>query len=248
MRCDYAHDDGVYVLGALAPSERAAYEHHLAGCPACRQAVAEIAVLPGLLGRLDPAAFEQVAEPSQASAQLSTLVTAAGTARRRGRRVRRWQTAGAALAAACLAIAVGFGVGWMGAGGASESPEALSSVRGAPRSPDVSETSSLLRLTAMQPVRSGTPVGAEIGLVGREWGTEVTMRCWYDANGADGDVYTFQLVAYGPDGAQEQVGSWAVGPGAEVTFSGGTRFTRADLDRLELIREDGNPVLAYQVD
>ncbi|WP_233606455.1 zf-HC2 domain-containing protein [Micromonospora sp. Llam0] len=37
MRCDYAHDDGAYVLGALSPAERAAYEHHLAGCPSCRQ-------------------------------------------------------------------------------------------------------------------------------------------------------------------------------------------------------------------
>ena len=33
--------------GRAAPAERAAYERHLAGCAACREAVAEIAVLPG---------------------------------------------------------------------------------------------------------------------------------------------------------------------------------------------------------
>jgi anti-sigma factor RsiW len=50
--CPYLHDDGAYVLGALSPGERARFEHHLAGCAACRNAVAEVAVLPALLGRL----------------------------------------------------------------------------------------------------------------------------------------------------------------------------------------------------
>ena len=62
-RCEFAYDDGAYVLGALAPAERAAYERHLAGCASCREAVAEIAVLPGLLGRLDPAGLEQFLPP-----------------------------------------------------------------------------------------------------------------------------------------------------------------------------------------
>ena len=65
--CEYAHDDGAYVLGALSPAERAAYERHLSTCSACREAVAEIAVLPGLLGRLDEAGLERVLSmgPSQ---------------------------------------------------------------------------------------------------------------------------------------------------------------------------------------
>ncbi|MFD0784741.1 zf-HC2 domain-containing protein, partial [Micromonospora azadirachtae] len=46
-RCEFTQDDGAYVLGALAPAERAAYERHLAGCADCREAVAELAVLPG---------------------------------------------------------------------------------------------------------------------------------------------------------------------------------------------------------
>ena len=57
MRCEHEHDDGAYVLGALSPAERAQYERHLATCSFCREAVAEIAVLPGLLGRLDPSDF-----------------------------------------------------------------------------------------------------------------------------------------------------------------------------------------------
>ncbi|MEV1143541.1 zf-HC2 domain-containing protein, partial [Micromonospora sp. NPDC049799] len=77
-RCEFAHDDGAYVLGALAPAERAAYERHLAGCADCRQAVAEIAVLPGLLGRLDPAGLEQFlpAPPSKSPDPKTDLLAA----------------------------------------------------------------------------------------------------------------------------------------------------------------------------
>ncbi|MDG4763364.1 zf-HC2 domain-containing protein [Solwaraspora sp. WMMD406] len=229
MRCEYAHDDGAYVLGALSPSERAAYEHHLSGCPSCRQAVAEVAVLPGLLGRLDPAGFEQISDPPPVGPRLSTLVDAAGVARRRGRRMRRWQTAGAALAAAGLAIVVGFGVGWVGAGGTpGESPGGT-------------------QLTAMQPVAAEIPIHAEVGLDALADGTEVTMRCWWERTNPNGEPVTFDLVAYDRDGAQEQVGSWAVSPGAEITFTGATRFGDGDLERLELVRQDGAAILAYQV-
>jgi len=228
VRCDYAHDDGAYVLGALSPAERAAYEHHLAGCPSCRQAVADIAVLPGLLGRLDPAGFEQISDPPSTEPRLATLVDAAGRARRRGRRMRRWQTAGAALAAAGLAIVVGFGVGWVGAGGTPE-------------------TTPGSQLVAMQPVASQLPIHAEVGLQAAANGTEVTMRCWWEPTNPDGRPMDFELVAYDRNGAKQQVGSWAVSPGAEIVFTGATRFEHDQLERLELVRSDGAAILAYQV-
>src|SRR5258705_1151616 len=58
MRCEHLHDSAVYVLGALSPPEREAYERHLVDCADCRAEVAEFADLPGLLGRLDPATAE----------------------------------------------------------------------------------------------------------------------------------------------------------------------------------------------
>ncbi|WFE23080.1 zf-HC2 domain-containing protein [Solwaraspora sp. WMMD937] len=228
MRCDYAHDDGAYVLGALSPAERAAYEHHLAGCPSCRQAVSDIAVLPGLLGRLDPAGFEQISDPPSTEPRLASLVDAAGRARRRGRRMRRWQTAGAALAAAGLAIVVGFGVGWVGAGGTPE-------------------TTPGSQFVAMQPVASQLPIHAEVGLQAAVNGTEVTMRCWWEPTNPDGRPMDFELVAYDRNGAKQQVGSWAVSPGAEIVFTGATRFEHDQLERLELVRSDGAAILAYQV-
>lgn len=79
-RCEFAHDDGAYLLGALAPAERAAYERHLAGCASCREAVAEIAVLPGLLGRLDPAGLVPLLEPVAETSRVDVLLAAARTA------------------------------------------------------------------------------------------------------------------------------------------------------------------------
>ena len=32
MSCELAHDAGAYVLGALSPAERSAFQAHLAGC------------------------------------------------------------------------------------------------------------------------------------------------------------------------------------------------------------------------
>ncbi|MGH3631258.1 MAG: anti-sigma factor family protein, partial [Sciscionella sp.] len=43
---------GAYVLGALEPAERAELETHLADCPACREELAGLAGLPGLLSQL----------------------------------------------------------------------------------------------------------------------------------------------------------------------------------------------------
>ncbi len=45
-------ESGVYVLGALSPTERRAYEEHLSRCHQCRDDLASVAGLPGLLARL----------------------------------------------------------------------------------------------------------------------------------------------------------------------------------------------------
>lgn len=229
-RCEFAFDDGAYLLGALAPAERAAYERHLAGCPSCREAVAEIAVLPGLLGRLDADGLTQITGPSPTvESRLPSLLTAARSAGRRKRRATRWRYAGLALAAACLALVAGLAGVRLGGPGASPG------------------TDLQVRMVVMQPVAGEVPVSAEIGLNGTSWGTEVSMRCAYDEAGGHSKAYSFRLVAYGPDGATEQVGSWLAAPGDEVTLTGATRFSGTDLVRLEVLRYDGTPLLGYDV-
>ncbi|PZG10069.1 anti-sigma factor [Micromonospora craterilacus] len=228
-RCDFAYDDGAYVLGALSPADRAAYERHLVDCPACQQSVSEIAVLPGLLGRIDPASLEQFLPPPE-NPRVPELLTAARERRRRERQANRLRYAVTGLAAAALALVAGFGVATMLPG---EQP--------------VTPPSAQVRMVEMEPVAGSVPVHAEIGLSGTDWGTEVTMHCGYDERAGYGKAYAFRLVAYGPDGAQEQIGSWRAAPGDDLRITGATRFTNAELVRLELIRADGTPVLAYDV-
>lgn len=56
-------DLGTYVLGALSPAERSRFEAHLATCPACRDEVAALAGMPGLLGRVSLEDVERAASP-----------------------------------------------------------------------------------------------------------------------------------------------------------------------------------------
>ncbi|MDG4821597.1 zf-HC2 domain-containing protein [Asanoa sp. WMMD1127] len=237
--CPHALDDGAYVLGALSPSERAEYERHLGGCPSCREAVAEIAVLPGLLGRLaDPDALD-LSVTGPPPDRMPALLTAVGAERRRVRRVRRRRYAGAALVAAALAAVVGVGVsgydaGWFG--GRSGAGQV------AGRGGQSADT-----LVSMQPVDGQVPVTAEVGMHGTNWGTEISMRCTYKSGGDRTKSWTFRLVAHGADGAKEQVGSWMAGAGETVSLNGATRFTGRELVRLELTRYDGTPLLAYDV-
>ncbi|GAA0382165.1 zf-HC2 domain-containing protein [Micromonospora gifhornensis] len=227
-RCDFAYDDGAYVLGALSPADRAAYERHLVDCPACQQSISEIAVLPGLLGRLDPTSLEQFLPPPE-NPRVPELLSVARERRRRERQANRLRYAVIGLAAAALALVVGFGTATMLPGPETNAPLAQ------------------VRMVQMRPVAGTVPLHAEIGLTGTNWGTEVTMTCGYDERSGYGKANAFRLVAHAADGSQEQIGSWLAAPGDDLRISGATRFTNAELVRLELVRADGTVVLAYDV-
>ncbi len=89
---------GAYVVGALDPRERADVEAHLSHCPSCRDELAELAPLPGLMSRLS--LEEAVAGPPSVDpaggAMLDRLLAAAAHERGRLDR-RRWLAAAAAV-------------------------------------------------------------------------------------------------------------------------------------------------------
>ena len=112
---------GVYLTGAIAPSDRARVVRHLTGCEDCRAELAGLAALPALLRRppsraaaeaaaADPAADspaeQATAGPEPGEALLSR--TLRRTARRRRRRRRRWL-----LTAVALVLAAAAGTVWL---------------------------------------------------------------------------------------------------------------------------------------
>jgi anti-sigma-K factor RskA len=224
VHCEHEHDDGAYVLGALSPAERAAYERHLATCSFCREAVADIAALPDLLSRLDATEFAKLLDPT---------LTAAPQPRRRGapvhhtRRhksmgVRVLSTVSAFVLVAIMALVI---VAW--------TRDTTSG--GRPSGPAV----------AMSRVDPSSLVAATVRLTGTSGGTRVELDCTYSSS-APGKS-TFRMVVFGTDGEQEDIGSWGANPGAETQIPGLTHFALGDIARVALVGSGGKVQLAYDV-
>lgn len=224
MSCPHEHWDGAYVLGALSPAERSAYQTHLAGCESCASAVAKLAPMPGLLGRVDQAAL-QPAEPE--SPRLPQLLAAVTATRRRQSKVRRWQLAAVSLvtaAAAVAGVAVASGEGWFGP---DQGPPA--------------------EVVAMTPITESLPVTAQVAVAEAPGGSQVWMSCQYEGD-AGAPAHPYWLVAYGQDGTSESLGSWKVAPGEAITMTGRTRFAPDELERLELQGAGGATLLVYDME
>jgi len=226
MRCEYATDDGAYVLGALAPAERADFQRHLADCPDCRDAVAELAVLPGLLGRLDAATAEQIAQAANGSEVpgLPRLIAAAQEDRRRGRMRGRWRLG---LAAGVVALAFVGGV-------VVESD--------LPTSP-----ANNVAMVPMAAVDDHSPVTAEVGFIADAGGTRISLHCAYLTSENYHKPWTFRLFVVATDGVSEQVTSWHAAPGEELQIDTTTQYTVTELARVELRLGDGTLLLEHSM-
>ncbi len=229
MTCDFAQDDGAYVLGALSPAERSAFERHMSTCATCREAVASLAVLPGLLGRLDPATALALAgghpDPEPAPPTLLPRILAAAAQQRRfERRRQQRRRVGylAATAATLVLFVVGASIGMH-----------LADTRAAPAVP----------MTAMRPAQQAwTPVSADIGIAATDGGTRLVMTCWY-GSGYD-DAWVVRLVVFPRAGGNaEQVGTWTADSGDTVQLSALTHLKPSEIARVELQRADNVTLL-----
>jgi Putative zinc-finger len=201
----YSLWDGAYVLGALGPHERREYEDHLAGCAACRDQVAGLSGLPGLLATAGEASLSTFTEP----AGEPPYAVFAGKARRR-----RLLWTGAAAAAA-LALVAGTGAIALNAGKATNAPQA-----------GVVHTSPKASSGAAVPLDFvATDLGGSAGmkvvgsLVPEPWGTQLQWTCTYagySGGVGNGVPSAYELVAVSPTGAGTVVGSWQASPGETV--------------------------------
>ncbi|MEP6696574.1 MAG: zf-HC2 domain-containing protein [Pseudonocardiales bacterium] len=208
-----SESDGAYLLGALSPEDRRAYEDHLAGCPACSAALAEVAGLPGLLGRV-PADAVDVQEPLPADV-LPHLLAAVQVERTRSRR--RFRVALGALATAAAVVAT-----------ALIAPGLLSSHR---------QPTQL----AFAPVGE-VPITATAAVIAKKWGTEIDLRCTYEGTSEWGSQ-PYSLVATDRLGHEEEIATWTAAAGKPVTLVASTFLQRKDLATLEVRLPTGRPVL-----
>jgi hypothetical protein len=181
--------------------------------------VAALAVLPGLLGRLDAAtAIPAIEAPP--SILLRTMAAVA-TRRRAERRRRLWTAVAAGLAALVVATGAGLGVHMVDA-----SPEPQPG------------------LSAMVPVTDHVPVTAELAFVAAAGGTRVDMQCRY-ATGYDG-LWIIRLVVFPRwGGTGEQIGTWTATSGQVLSMTAMTHLAPEDIGRVELQRADQTPLLTW---
>lgn len=213
----FATFDAAYVLGALSPEDRGAYEQHLSECADCARAVRELAGMPGLLGKVpEELAAGEHAEVTPPATLLPALLRRTGTLRRR-RRALTSSIASMAVAA-CLALLF------------------LLVVRPAVSGPGVAEPTT--SMTPLIPV----PVHATIGLEGTDAGTRVTMHCIYDQR-TGGHPRTYALVLVGRDGDVEKVATWAIAPGDDASFDGSTSMHLRNIRAVEIRTSTGQPLL-----
>ncbi|MGZ4490804.1 MAG: anti-sigma factor family protein [Nocardioidaceae bacterium] len=216
----FSHLDAAYVLGALPSDERRAFEAHLADCASCREAVGELAGMPGLLARVPLASVLSPADQDDQEPPASLLPALALEVRRRRRRTRSLS-----LAAAATVLAVA------GAGAA-----VVATTGGQPA------VSAGPSMHAVVP----SPVHASARLDSVVWGTRIALTCTYDAGGYP-SASNYQLVVVDHGGRTQRVATWTAVPGKVMHVVGATSWTRSDIARVEVRTHNGAPVLSLGI-
>jgi len=241
MTCQHTMTLGVYLLGALDPVERSAFESHLSYCDICRVELVRLSPLPGLLNQITMADFAEELPPTGAEGGTTTRVpvqsrpvldplppvTDPVPAQRasaddepspterasKPRASRFWQVAG--IAAAVVVLAAGAFFGWR----AIREPVAPPQAEGVTWS-----------------VTQGA-ASAEARLVDHEWGTEIQSKI----HGLPSDRECY-LVVYDAYGNREVAGWWGTDHDPEVEIPGSTSFQSSKIVRLEYLLDDKETV------
>jgi len=218
----FTHDAGSYVLGALSPEDRRAFEEHLAGCADCRAEVQEFAGLPGLLSRLPAWELpgQDAAEPVPPS-MLPALLDRTGLERRSRRR---------------RAVLAGIAAVFVAAAGSAALAQTLD---------DRPAAVSAQRAMAFTPVSAAIPASAEATLTDVPGGTRIDMTCRYEGTVDDRDrEYRLRLVSRGRP--PEWLGSWPVLTGDDYRMVVVAPLPRADIDLLEVVSATGRSLLTLR--
>jgi hypothetical protein len=217
--------DAAYVLGALDPADRRAFEDHLRTCGSCRAAVAELAGLPGLL-RMVPA--DEAA--ALGGAQEADVVELASVARAVRRDRRRRNVALTSVAASLLVLAGVAGV-------------LLGRPAGVPQATTPSASSQVTALQ-LEPVGAAA-VSADLTLQEKRWGTRIDWQCRYPSESSlYGSVPTYELVLVDDDGASTVVATWSGGSAGARGLGASSSIVTDTIRRVEIRLEGSDVALA----
>ena len=269
MRCPQTIEVGPYVLGALVPAERDAFEKHLADCAICREEVADLAVLPGLLGRIDFETARTIAQEGEDSAALFPIGWAGPTAADASPseaeatvvRPERW--AGPTVNADLDTRASD-----------PEDSKVVSLLAAAERkrireqrrrrfvTAGVGLVAAALALVvglglpkwtadpgpdyvAMTPAAQNLPITADLALTPDGDGTLVTMRCQYTGEPGSKRSYKLMVVPKG-GGEAEQVTDWTASHGDKFQIDGHSAHKTSDIDRVEIWNVENRVLMVYR--
>jgi hypothetical protein len=230
----YSSWDAAYVLGSLTPADRREYEQHVAGCPSCRDRLAELSGLPGLLSLVGRDTLDPAPAPLPSATPYAVFA----------RKVRRRRT-GLAAAAAAAVLVLGGGTA---AVTASLLPPAAAPAAHATMAPggatvQLAFTSSGQRVLTARGQASAEP-----------WGTVLSWTCSYTAsaspagygspegpaesNPSESRSYVMVLVTTAGD--RVPLATWQASPGSTVSPVATTSVPLGSMREL-LIQEQGTP-------
>jgi len=202
----FAHDDAAYVLGALSPEQRRAFEEHLEDCERCRRAVSDLAGIPGLLGRMDESAF---AEPDELPPLPDTMLPELLRVVRRRRRTRVIAAAGVAAA-----VVLVFALGALVRGGGDAHEPAAGQV-----------------MTQVDQ----TQLEATVTLQQVAWGTKLHLACSYAGELSGYEPVSYALEVRTTDGATQRLITWRAVPGRTIQLDAGTDADADDIARVDVV-------------
>lgn len=220
----YAMWDAAYVLGSLSAADRREFETHIAHCPSCREAVADLSGVPALLsqlGRGEVAAMSETgatpATPEMSPELLPSLLAAVRWRRRRARMV-TW------VASAAAAVVLGLGV--------------FAGVQGYSSSHPQQVTASDQQMTQV----GTTLLTSTVQLSGQHWGTSINLRCVCLAP-LNAHHDTLAMVVVGRDGSQTRLATWVAIPGHTATPAGSISTPVDQIAAVQVVAADSGQVL-----
>lgn len=211
---------GAWVLGSLDGEERQAVAVHIAACDECRDEVATLSAMPGLLSRLtvEEAADSTLVPPSDLPMRL--VARAAESEQSLRVRLGRWRVVAGIAAAAALVSVAGLLV--------------VQTV--APDGPPEAD-----RLVApAAAVAADVETSGQVAAFAWEWGTTVELQV------ADLPArQAYRMWAVATSGQREQAGAWGPTQSRGARVYGASSIQRDDLQTVEITDPQGEVLVAF---